>query len=415
MSLEEQLKDELQGTRVPERTRTGAYDRFLRRRARYARRMAIATSAGLAAVLVLAVTVPRVLADRDGAAGPAEGQVVSRPALGYELVVPSGWRLVADDYPFDLVLAPATGTTGSDSALGASFPRIAVTTQLLDPSTFPGGPGRVPDEKLGQGLRSQQGLGKPNGPAQPGRRADGRAFVHTQVGQLADPATVGPGETYYLAWPYYCAAGVRCPPTLRYRVLVVTSAGLRSDGPGLEAMRQALRRIVDTVRPITSALPGGAGASRPTCQLQPQEDPLASVPRVRPPDGPPRISGSSMTEGNAVGADFFITFGAGLAMCHARQRFTVEVLEGGRPAPVQGSGTEVTIEGDLPEADGKTTTFSRAWIWRNWCGRPDVTIRFRGLDGYSIDRPIVPRCLDRSKPSTLEQTSLPLDPKIFSG
>jgi hypothetical protein len=52
-------------------------------------------------------------------------------------------------------------------------------------------------------------------------------------------------------------------------------------------MRQALRRIVDTARPITSALPGGAGASRPTCQLQPQQDPLArTIPRDRPPDGP---------------------------------------------------------------------------------------------------------------------------------
>jgi hypothetical protein len=209
---------------------------------------------------------------------------------------------------------------------------------------------------------------------------------------------------------------VRCPPALRYRILQVTGAGLRSDGPGLEAMRQALRRIVDTARPIASALPGGVGASRPTCQLQPQQDPLArTIPRVRPPDGPPQVGGSLMSEGNAVGADFFITFGSGLATCHVRQRFTVEVLEGGRPAPVQGSGTEVTIESDLPEADGQATTFSRAWIWRNWCAGPDVTIRFRGLDGYRIDRPVVPRCLDRGKPSTLEQTSLPLDPKIFSG
>ncbi|HEX6676493.1 MAG TPA: hypothetical protein VF486_15890, partial [Actinomycetes bacterium] len=383
-----------------------------RRRARYARRMAAATSVTLAAVLVLAVAGPRVLADRSGVTGRARDQVVSQPWRGYELVVPSGWTPVDDDYPFDVVLAPTTAASGS------RYPRIAVTTGLMDPGAYPGGPGGLSDPERLRLLRLQPGgLGRPNGPAQPGRRADGRAFVHTEVGMLADSATIGPGETYYLAWPYYCAAGVRCPPALRYRTLLVTGSGLRSDGPGLQALRRALRRIVETVRPVTSALPGGASASRPACRLQPFHDPLATqtLPRVRPPAGPPQVGAAIMTEGNAVGADFFGTFGAGLAMCHVRQRFTVEILERGRRAPVQGSGTVVTIEGDLPEADGKATAFTRVWIWRNWCGGPDVTVRFPGLGGYRIDRPIKPGCRDRGKPSTLEQTSFPLDPKIYGG
>jgi hypothetical protein len=36
-------------------------------------------------------------------------------------------------------------------------------------------------------------------------------------------------------------------------------------------------------------------------------------------------------------------------MCHLRSRFTVDLLEGGRPAAVQGNGVVVTVEGDLPE------------------------------------------------------------------
>jgi hypothetical protein len=47
------------------------------------------------------------------------------------------------------------------------------------------------------------------------------------------PMFAGPGQTYYLAWPYHCATGVRCPPALRYRALAVTGGAQPGDGRGL--------------------------------------------------------------------------------------------------------------------------------------------------------------------------------------
>jgi hypothetical protein len=47
----------------------------------------------VAAAVALAVTIPRLLADGEDVANRPKGQVVSRPELGYELVVPSGWRV----------------------------------------------------------------------------------------------------------------------------------------------------------------------------------------------------------------------------------------------------------------------------------------------------------------------------------
>jgi hypothetical protein len=98
-----------------------------------------------------------------------------------------------------------------------------------------------------------------------------------------------------------------------------------------------------------------------------------------------------------------------LRRCHLHQRFTVELLEGGRPAAVRGNGEVVTLDGDLPEG-GTFPGFAKAWMWRNWCGGSDVTLRFRGLDGYGFDHLERPRCLDPGKPSTLEPTSLPIKP-----
>jgi hypothetical protein len=39
-----------------------------------------------------------------------------------------------------------------------------------------------------------------------------------------------------------------------------------------------------------------------------------------------------------------------------------------------------------------------------------VTIRFSGLDGLELDAPSAmrPPCVDRAKPSTLEETTLPI-------
>jgi hypothetical protein len=292
---------------------------------------------------------------------------------------------------------------------------IAVASVIVDPSDYPGVQPAAPSDQLPEGPQLNGGPGgeRLQGRREAGRRADGRAFVRTE----SSPEFSG-GEAYYLAWPYYCAAGVRCPASLRYRALRVTGGVRSRDGSGLQALRDAMRRIVDTVRPVTNALPGGATADRPACQLAPPVDPsdtasLQRLYRLHPVDASPRVGVSSMTEGGLRGtSDFFMNFSSDLAMCHMEKRFTVEFFKSGRRVPVQGDETVVTLEGDLPEGDGEFPALSKAWLWRNWCGHPNssVTIRFRGLDGFELDAPssIRPPCNDRTKPSTLEETTLPI-------
>jgi hypothetical protein len=443
VNFQQQLKDDYERTRIPAPVQLGAYDRFLRRRARYGRRVLAATSATLAAALAVAVVVPRVLADRDEVADRPKDQVVSRPTLGYELVVPPGWRVAAQDAPAGLMLEPTTSTPGSVRSNGTAapttattplqppttaavpptgarsfLPRVAVTPVILNPNVYPGRPAGERPERLPEGPQLNAGPQPttPRGPlSEAGRRTDGRAFKRHET----SPLFGGPGQTYYLAWPYHCASGVRCPPALRYRALEVTGGVQPGDGRGLQAVRGALRRIVDTIRPVTNALPTGASSSRPTCQLAPYEEPVrspASRFRRSAPDDRHPLVGAAWHAGGSVGrhaAHFSLVFAAQeLTMCHLQARFTVELLRGGRLAAVQGNGAVVTLDVDLPEGDGEFPTLSKAWRWRNWCGGPNVSLRFGGLDGRGVDAKTIntmrPRCDDPGKPSTLEATSLPI-------
>jgi hypothetical protein len=438
VSIERLLKEDYARTRAGDPARTGAYDRFLRRRARYARRVAAAVSVALAVTVALAVAVPRVL-DRRDVVAPPKGQVLERPAFGYDLVVPSGWQVAGEGYwglqlePAPATSSPAAPTTATTDTLppttaprvpgattrrpagtaGAPRPSstIAVEPVVLDPSGYPGlqpaeAAVRLPD---GPQLNGGPQPDRLEGSRESGRRADGRAFVRTQSSPM-----ISGGETYYLAWPYYCAAGVRCPASLRYRALRVTGGVWSRDGSDLGGLRDAMRRIVDTVRPATNALPGGATTGRPACQLSPPTDPAREgLLGLRPVDASPSVGVSAMTEGGPRGtSDFFMNFSSGLAMCHLEKRFTVEFWKSGRRVPVQGDTTVVALEGDLPEGDGEFLSLSKAWLWRNWCGHPNssVTIRFRGLDGLELDAhsSVRPPCVDRARPSTLEETTLPI-------
>jgi hypothetical protein len=438
VSIERLLKEDYARTRADDPARTGAYDRFLRRRARYARRVAAAVSVALAVMLALAVAVPRVL-DRDDVVGPPTGQVLKRPAFGYDLVVPPGWQVAGEGSwglqlePVPVTSSPAAPTTATTNTLPpttaarvpgqatrqpagtAGTPRpsstIAVASVIVDPSDYPGlQPGeaavRLPEGPQLNGGPQPERL---EGSRESGRRADGRAFLH-----VASSPMISGGESYYLAWPYYCAAGVRCPASLRYRALRVTGGVWDRDGSGVQALRDAMRRIVDTLRPVTNALPGGATADRPACQLSlPDYRDPGSLLRLTPVDATPRVGASSMTEGGPRGtSDFFMNFSSGLAMCYLERRFTVEFFKSGRRVPVQGDAAVVTLDADFPEGDGEFPSLSKAWLWRNWCGHPNssVTIRFRGLDGFELDADssMRPPCVDRAKPSTLQETTLPI-------
>lgn len=400
MSLEQQLKDDYERTSAPKGAQAGAYDRFLRRRVRYG--LAVAgTSVTLLVALVLgAVVVPRMLADQRqpvlSPPGPAQrGQVVGRPEYGYELTVPAGWQVAAQHQSGEVGLVPAA------QPKRPAVPAIIVGSTVLKPAQYPdnpnGDPGQRPDNQLGSGFTYRP----IDGPYRSGRRADGRRF-HLQ-GAVGSPS----GQIYYLAWAYHCADGARCPLALRFRALTVTGFAEPGDQRAITATQAALRRVVETIRPVGNALPGGA-ASRPACQLDPQDSRQPGALGQR--GGGPQAGVSVLTEGtqDPGAADFVLTFSSTeLAMCHLRTRLTVELLEGGRPAAVQGNGVAVTVEGDLPEGDGQSPSLARAWLWRNWCGGHDVSLRLKGLGDRVIPAKQVqrPGCVDPGKPSTLEPTS----------
>ncbi len=126
------------------------------------------------------------------------------------------------------------------------------------------------------------------------------------------------------------------------------------------------------------------------------------------------VGAGIMTEGttNPAAADLILTFGANQAMCHVRASVTVELLEGGRLAAVEGNGATATIDGDLPEGDGESPSFTRAWLWRNWCGSGNVSLRIGGPGGVVIPAKSLarPGCADPSKASTLVAITLPVRP-----
>ena len=84
-----------------------------------------------------------------------------------------------------------------------------------------------------------------------GRRPDGRPYVW--------PTSLASNEvaTYATAWPYHCTREQACPVAAPWRVLIIR--GVTAEGPATRRrVQEVTRRLVDEVRPITNALPGGA-------------------------------------------------------------------------------------------------------------------------------------------------------------
>lgn len=248
----------------------GAFDRFLRRR-----RRTVAAGALLALVVVLAgaVVLPALLPGHPAApvspvvpAAPVSpvvpaGPVARDPARGFEVPIPAGWKM-GDDAPPQLGRPVEHGTLPPPPqeppfvdlvAEGEAAPdakRIVLDTAVLDPEQHPGlppgeDPGGVADRTGSFYALDDRGssLGR-------GQRPDGRPFVwRTRL--LPDEV----GE-YAIAWPYHCRADQPCPQGNRWRVLTVYAG--RSDDPVVRReLRRVAQQVIDTVRPITNALPGG--------------------------------------------------------------------------------------------------------------------------------------------------------------
>jgi hypothetical protein len=73
--------------------------------------------------------------------------------------------------------------------------------------------------------------------------------------------------TYMIAWPYHCPGQASCPPAARWRVLQLEAEG---EGAGWPEAQRVVRRLVETVGPVTNALPGGP--------FQPEEPGLFAEP-----------------------------------------------------------------------------------------------------------------------------------------
>jgi len=256
MRLEDQLREAF---RRPEDEawpdERGAFDRFLRRRARRGRRtLAAGACLALVAMLGAASLLPRLLAGREVVPAIRTVRTVPVPSAGFEVPVPSGWTT-------------RTGGAGSRIAVGLAGPEVPlvqlvpqrrgtgatvlVRTAVMRPRQYPGvRPGADPDPAgmLGPGAFALDDAG---GPLGHGRRPDGRPYVwRTRL-------RAGEAGEYAVAWPYHCVRTAACPPAAPWRVLVVRGEG--PDDPAVkERVLRVVRFVVDQARPITNALPGGA-------------------------------------------------------------------------------------------------------------------------------------------------------------
>jgi len=258
VNLEELVRAALATQASAEPEEAGAYDRFLRHRRRRAWRAA--GSAGLAVALVLALAVGGAWLvggrQQGRVTGPVDSTGMIRyPTQGFALAPPAGWEvdqeLTRRYHQMQqrwLVLAPVR--RGPQAKM-----QIAVHSAVADPAEYPGRRGTSKDLRL---LPGSQGMSPLIGRKSSGRRADGRPFVvGTQHGLV----------TYMIAWPYHCPGQRTCPPAARWRVLQLQGEG---EGAGWPQVQRVVRRLVETVGPITNALPNGP--------FQPEEPGLFAEP-----------------------------------------------------------------------------------------------------------------------------------------
>ena len=277
MNLEELVRAALAEEGTAETEETGAYERFLRRRRRHA---VAAASTGLAVALVLALAVGTALVAGGGTgkvAGPvtpptttpkaavtspppaplqqpapqatrpapapvpvSPAGVVRRERQGFELTLPTGWKVDQSTtrgyYQFGqpwLVISP-----GGRPISATEQRRITIHTAVTLPSEYPGKPVKGRDNLGGQSFSTLSGH------RSSGRRPDGRAYAVGDQGGLV---------TYMIAWPYRCEPADLCPEAGPWRVLQLDVEGTGRQA-GLKVRRLA-RRLVESIRPITNALP----------------------------------------------------------------------------------------------------------------------------------------------------------------
>jgi hypothetical protein len=374
----------------------GAFDRFLRHRARRSRRMAAATALGLSLVLALAVVLLDPPRDGDDAAttpvlGPAEPAhwrpgplVAAAPLQGFEIDVPAGWEANRTRQGFEL------RPTAEDLRRQLPTP-VQVDTFALGPRDHPQGAELYQDNNSFAGDISGT-IGEYR-IRTTGSFPDGRWWLRTDGGTPNRRTTF-----WYTPWPYRCQGGEPCPDVLALRTLrvVVLGAGDRVWAQARELAPALLR----SARPITNAVAGRAHAPRPDC---------VDAVTARPSVTFSQLGGSPSRSPRTVQIVWRFSTSPYLIPCHLQRMLKLSFLDDGQPANLQGDDEQV-LKGNLPEGSPLAPgVLGMEWRWTNWCGG-NVQIRFRGGQVSDAVPPVGdvltpstrPACVDPSKPSRLK-------------
>ena len=365
----------------------GAFDRFLRHRARRSRLVAAMTAACLSLALALAVVLLDPPWERDHAVttppvGPAEpghwrrGPLTAAvPLQGFEVEIPAGWEVSTTRQGVEL--RPI-----SDKLRRELPTPLQVDTFALDPADHPQGAKLFKDHNdFAAGISGTLGEYHTR---TTGSFGGGRWWLRTDGGAPSRRTTF-----WYTPWPYRCQGGGPCPDVLALRTLRVSLLGA-GDQVWAEAMELA-PALLRTARPITNAVPGQAHAPRPACA-----DGVTARPSID--IGP--YGGSSGT----VRIIWTFRTSSALVPCHFRRLLELSFLEAGQPVAVAGDRGRV-LEGNLPEGMALAAgVLGMEWRWTNWCGG-EVQIRFGGTvppSGAAVVPSARPPCVDPSRPSRLK-------------
>jgi hypothetical protein len=388
--IEDRLAQTLDRAAAAAPAEDGAFDRFLRRRARRSRRLATATALALVPVVAAAVIVPRLGQHPDrqprlyvtGVAGPERWQrgplVAVAPQEGFEVDVPAGWE--ASPTWKGIALRPVSPQLGRL----LNVP-VALDTTYLEAFYQPSSGDLYRDNSV----LPRTAMPRPRSdPQSRGRFPEGRGWFRTDGRDGRWQVT-----RWYVSWPYHCLRGQRCPDVLAMRALRVAFQADPAAVPQVTALAEGLLR---SARPITNAVAGRPHAPRPDCLEGRSMTAQRLTYRAWPTSPTPVVIKFAWT--------FLGT--ANMVPCTIRGPLGVELVDGsGRRLEVQGNPLAVAPVGDLPESrqwPPEASSLQLTLKWINWCGKGQTQLRWIGEPGSGGTAPIrTPRCTDDSKPSRL--------------
>jgi hypothetical protein len=355
---------------------------------------------GVAFVLMLAAAalVPQALSERRAGEvaagdGAATDGTVRKPRQGFELKLPSGWEVAEDSldqpgFEGSMILRPVGWPLPTKKERGRGVPpRIALAMWLYEPQTYPGRP-TVDPRAVPAEFGTASVLSDDRSAPRPGTRPDGRAYLVLDQSSGGGDGSV----SYVIAWPYHCAAGARCSDVAGYRV--ISMSGHWSSEQGRAMVRQVVEPLVQTIRPIGNALPGGA-----------PRDEIPDLPFTAPVQVSTAVSGTVHWTVSAQWHDLGVPMSVSAQPRTFRSVFARFQPEGDvRPTVVGTAAASVARMVSTPEAEQRSE--QKLWA-RGVCLGPDsapgswipalvgvaddeaVSVRFERRDGPPVSAQVV--------------------------